>query len=344
MSDTDNVYVGREVSGVVQGSSWGNPFTLSDYSRQTAVACYETYINLDKELADSARKLKGKKLGCWCSPYKCHAEILHKLAGNQPVYQKLTRGSKCKGTSVNMVTKKELEDSLGTLKTELASQLKTEIKAAVDESINALQENVINRLLQDNKLLKEKVASLERNVRSLTIAVADSLQYSRLNNIVISGIPKEIEQKNLLSVSINIINHCLTEGEVTQGSFEACHRISKKSSDVVCRLVNRRAVEDTLRNWKKLTKYDPTKLGLPTPAPKLFVNSHLSPYRATIAYYCRKLKRANRIEKLSTHKGNIKILMNAENEEEGEADRWKLITHLDQLKEMFDIDVDELDQ
>ena len=94
--------------------------------------------------------------------------------------------------------------------------------------------------------------------------------------------------------------------------FEACHRVSKKSSDVVCRLINRRAVEDTLRNWKKLTKYDLAKLGLTTPAPELYVNWHLSPYRSTIAYYCRKLKRANKIEKMSTRKGNIKILMNAE--------------------------------
>ena len=191
-----------------------------------------------------------------------------------------------------MVTKQQLDESLGTLKNELATQLKAEIKTVVDESISALRENIIDKLLEENKSLKKKVASLEKNVRSLTVAVADSQQYSRLNNLVISGIPKEIEHKNLLKVSINIMNHCLSVGEVSEGSFEACHRISKKSSDVVCRLINRRAVEDTLRNWKKLTKYDPAILGLPTPAPKLYVNSHLSPYHSTIAYYCRKLKRS----------------------------------------------------
>ena len=126
-----------------------------------------------------------------------------------------------------------------------------------------------------------------------------------------------------------------------EGSFEACHRISKKSTDVVCRLVNRRAVEDTLRNGKKLLKYDPSKLGLPTPAPKLYVNPHLSPYRSKIAYYCRKLKRENRIEKMSTYKGNIRILINAESDDEDEEDRWKQITHLDQLKELFQIVVEE---
>ena len=145
LKDPQNVYVGR-------GSKYGNPFKLKNYNRATAVALYKSYILAHKELEKSAIELSGKRLGCWCAPYQCHAEFLHLLAGNQPVYQ---------GKTV-MVTKPQLDDSLGTLKTELATQLKEEIKAVVDQSISALRENVINRLLEENKQLKEKVLSLEK--------------------------------------------------------------------------------------------------------------------------------------------------------------------------------------
>ena len=137
------------------------------------------------------------------------------------------------------------------------------------------------------------------------------------------------------------MNHCIDGTELAFGDFEACHRISAKSTDVVCRLVNRRAVEDTLRNWKKLETIDKTGLGLPPSTQKIYVSSHLSPYRAKIAYHCRQLKRDKRIAKLSTLKGNIKICLNATGEEDDDAEaRWKKITHLDELVEMFDIDVE----
>ena len=135
LKDPQNVYVGRKVPGIVWGSKYGNPFKLKNYNRATAVALYKSYILLHKELEKSAIELSGKILGCWCAPYQCHAEFLHLLAGNQPLYQ---------GKTV-MVTKQQLDESLGTLKTELATQLKEEIKAVVDQSISALRENVINR-------------------------------------------------------------------------------------------------------------------------------------------------------------------------------------------------------
>ena len=130
LRDTNNVYVGREVPGIVAGSKWGNPYELKYYSRTVAIAFYESHLDLNEKLANSVSELRGKVLGCWCSPSRCHAETLHRLAGNQPVYHRITRVSK-------MVTKQQLDESLGTLKNELATQLKAEIKIVVDESILA---------------------------------------------------------------------------------------------------------------------------------------------------------------------------------------------------------------
>ena len=259
-----------------------------------------------------------------------------------------------------MVTKQQLDDSLAEMRTSLTNELKPVIKDIVDQAILALRENVIDKLSEDNDKLKDKVVALEAKVRSLTIEVVDGQQYTRQNNIVISGIPAEVAHEDLTKVSMNIMNHCLVDEKanatkkpnanknpmvgfgVNFPDFEACHRISTRSTDVVCRLVNRRAVEDTLRNWKKLQKFDHKKLGLPASTTELYVNPHLSPYRSKIAYHCRQLKKNKRIKKLSTHKGNVKILLNPENVDDAdEEDRWKKIVHLDELHEMFGIDVDE---
>jgi len=76
-----DVYVGR-------GSVWGNPYshkggTLAEEvvgSRSEAVKKYEKYLLSNEELMSRLPELKGKTLGCWCSPLRCHAEVLLKYA------------------------------------------------------------------------------------------------------------------------------------------------------------------------------------------------------------------------------------------------------------------------
>lgn len=73
----DYVYIGRP-------SEWGNPFKIGvDGTRDEVVDKYRRYITrrlagsqeLRKRLAD----LKGKILGCWCTPRKCHGDVLMEL-------------------------------------------------------------------------------------------------------------------------------------------------------------------------------------------------------------------------------------------------------------------------
>ncbi len=79
-----DVYIGR-------GSKWGNPFThkkktSAEYivgSRDEAVNAYELYLTQGAGqhlLKDIRKELKGKTLGCWCSPQACHGDILAKFA------------------------------------------------------------------------------------------------------------------------------------------------------------------------------------------------------------------------------------------------------------------------
>jgi hypothetical protein len=72
-----DVYIGRP-------SIWGNPFVIGrDGSRAEVIAKYKAWINHEnRSLLRSLikTKLKGKVLGCWCSPAACHGDILIQIA------------------------------------------------------------------------------------------------------------------------------------------------------------------------------------------------------------------------------------------------------------------------
>jgi len=87
-----DVYIGRGRS-----SQWGNPFSDNPQSlakvvvgdRNEAIARYEEWLLQQPELVARARKeLRGKVLGCWCSPRACHGDVLARIAnedGPSPV-------------------------------------------------------------------------------------------------------------------------------------------------------------------------------------------------------------------------------------------------------------------
>lgn len=69
----DYVYIGRP-------SKWGNPFQIGkDGSRVEVIKKYREWLKTQPELLDCLGELKGKKLGCWCAPNKCHGDILKEL-------------------------------------------------------------------------------------------------------------------------------------------------------------------------------------------------------------------------------------------------------------------------
>ena len=72
-----DVYIGRP-------GPWGNPFKIGrDGTRDEVIRKYENWITAqlthDTELRSRLAELKGKVLGCWCAPHKCHGDVLIKL-------------------------------------------------------------------------------------------------------------------------------------------------------------------------------------------------------------------------------------------------------------------------
>jgi hypothetical protein len=60
-----------------RNSSWGNPFQMpDDGDRDTVCDSFEIYFGRKYSLHDRVLGLKGKVLGCWCYPKRCHGDHL----------------------------------------------------------------------------------------------------------------------------------------------------------------------------------------------------------------------------------------------------------------------------
>lgn len=68
-----DVYIGR-------GSIFGNPYVIGrDGTREQVIARYEEWFKFlirDSKFVAELKSLKGKKLGCFCSPLLCHGHII----------------------------------------------------------------------------------------------------------------------------------------------------------------------------------------------------------------------------------------------------------------------------
>ena len=73
-----DVYIGRAGKG--KDGYWGNPYDLLSYTREESLQFFQEYffqrIEEDPEFAKRLHDLRGKSLGCFCSPKPCHGHII----------------------------------------------------------------------------------------------------------------------------------------------------------------------------------------------------------------------------------------------------------------------------
>lgn len=75
-----DVYIGREM-GRFKASAWANPIHVTrEVDRDEACDRYEKYIEarVDLDEVDISALSQAKRLGCWCSPERCHGDYLAK--------------------------------------------------------------------------------------------------------------------------------------------------------------------------------------------------------------------------------------------------------------------------
>lgn len=92
-ANPDHVYIGRamrfhKTDAIRTGSKWANPKRLRKGStareRVAAIEWFrDEYLPTSPALMDAIPELRGKTLYCWCTPDRCHGDVLALLT-NQP--------------------------------------------------------------------------------------------------------------------------------------------------------------------------------------------------------------------------------------------------------------------
>ncbi|MFF2044191.1 DUF4326 domain-containing protein [Kitasatospora sp. NPDC058170] len=84
----DVVYVGRPMhrgGWQLAGSPLHCPFRPGpDLTRAQMLVRYRAHLLARPELLALVPALRGRRLGCWCAPLPCHADVLADLADHGP--------------------------------------------------------------------------------------------------------------------------------------------------------------------------------------------------------------------------------------------------------------------
>ncbi|MFF3764090.1 DUF4326 domain-containing protein [Streptomyces sp. NPDC001922] len=80
----DVVYVGRAMhrgGWDLKGSPLASPFRPGrDGTREEVLEQYRAYLLERPDLLALLPELRGRRLGCWCVPLPCHAQVIAELA------------------------------------------------------------------------------------------------------------------------------------------------------------------------------------------------------------------------------------------------------------------------
>ena len=150
-----------------------------------------------------------------------------------------------------------------------------------DEVIN-LKDIIIKNLQDENKRLKTKENVLENKIIDLEIQNNNLDQYSRRNNVEISGIPQSVSDNQLEEKVVDILK--VIDVNITTKDVEACHRLGKKKKNVIVRVIDRKQRLKALQNKKKLKSIDKNAIGIPNA--NLFIRENLTPANSKLAFNC----------------------------------------------------------
>lgn len=185
-------------------------------------------------------------------------------------------------------------------------EILTSMKSEISE-IN----NRVKTLLEENSKLKATI-EVSRNVTNLLKTKITALetqqnktdQYSRRECLEISGIPRDIDNDDLESKSLEIFKSIGVN--LSPEKIHACHRIGRKGETTIIKLVNRKDVQLILANKKKLKDTDKTRLGFEN-GTKVFINESLCPYYKGLWTKAKKLLKHELIQSFWTSNGTVKV-------------------------------------
>jgi len=82
-NNPNHVYIGR-YNKKYGTSKWANPHHMkrdTDEERDRVIRLYRAHV-IASGLINDVHELRGKILGCWCKPKKCHGDVLIDILNN----------------------------------------------------------------------------------------------------------------------------------------------------------------------------------------------------------------------------------------------------------------------
>ena len=172
----------------------------------------------------------------------------------------------------------------------------------LSNQIHKLKETIDQISLENRKLTSEPVITkivntrLEERITNLEKNQAKREQYSRRNNVELSGILNSICDEDLENTVINI---CKESGiDVNARDIEGCHRLplsrNSRGHDkrVIVKFVNRKYAEAMLKDKKRISGKNFGHLNVTN---KVLVPVSLCPYCRYIWVKCKDLKRQGKV-------------------------------------------------
>ena len=169
---------------------------------------------------------------------------------------------------------------------------------------------------------------MEKKLLELDIRLLECEQYSRRENLIISGIPDTVDQKNLQQKVLDILG--LIGLKLVPDDITACHRLynppgSQFPAKVIVRFMNRKIVNFCLEHRDDLQQkaFDSFRLNL------RFYESLCSKNEESIRI-CKWLSQQHKIHDYYVRNGYVKIVAQVNG-------RPERIKHPDLLRKKFDV-------
>ena len=229
--------------------------------------------------------------------------------------------------------KQDLSSKIDSVKEDILLKLQKE-NAALKTEISVMKEDLTEkaRIIDDlqesiNKTQEDKAdhmafCEVERDTAELQ-------QYTRRNNIEISGLPETIEDKSLEDTVIKIAK--AVDIHIGENDIEACHRLSRRKKDngprrIIVRFVNRKFAEKIMRKGNELRKpYIFKKADL---TEKIYINNNLCSYYRYLWGKVKSLYLKQLIDSFWVFNGSINLKFLDSNE-------TMKVTHINDLIECF---------
>lgn len=180
------------------------------------------------------------------------------------------------------------------------------------------------------------ITNMCERIYKLEKKCASNDQYSRRNNIEITGIPDSVPNNLLEGKVLEILSYLNIN--LKYWDIEACHRLnnnpnSKSPARVIVRFVNRKNTLAALSRKKSLRNISLKSDGQNKFNNKIYINENLCQSYREIYDFAYKLLKQNVINHLWSYKGIVHLRINADdNNNNKDAISF---THIDDIKEFF---------